>query len=44
VNGEGAMTANGSEPLPEATEADALLPTNGSVTIPAPVESSPESE
>jgi DNA polymerase III delta prime subunit len=41
VNGEGAVATNGSEPLPEA---DALLPTNGSVTIPAPAESSTESE
>ncbi len=44
VNGDGAVATNGSEPLPEATDADALLPTNGSVTIPAPVESSTESE
>jgi DNA polymerase III delta prime subunit len=44
VNGDGATTTNGSEPLPEATEAEALQPANGSVPVPAPVESSTESE
>ncbi|HEY0831528.1 MAG TPA: DEAD/DEAH box helicase family protein [Candidatus Dormibacteraeota bacterium] len=44
VNGEGATAANGSEPLPDGTEADALQPTNGSVAIPAPAESSTESD
>jgi len=44
VNGDGTMAANGSEPLPDGTEADALQPTNGSVAIPAPAESSTESE
>ena len=44
VNGEGAMAANGSEPLPEENEAGAMEPMNGSVAIPAPLESSPESE
>jgi DNA polymerase III delta prime subunit len=44
VNGDGTMAANGSEPLPDGTKADTLQPANGSVAIPAPVESSPESE
>jgi DNA polymerase III delta prime subunit len=44
VNGDGALAANGSEPLPDGTEADVLQPTNGSVAIPAPAESSTESE
>jgi DNA polymerase III delta prime subunit len=44
VNGDGAMAANGSEPLPDGTGSDALQPTNGSVAIPAPAESSTESE
>ena len=44
VNGDGALAANGSEPRRKATEAEAPQPTNGSVTIPAPVESSTESE
>ena len=44
VNGEGAMATNGSELPAEPIEADALEPTNGSVAIPAPVESSTESE
>jgi DNA polymerase III delta prime subunit len=45
VNGDGAMAANGSEPLSELAEADASPATNGStVATPAPVESSTESE
>ncbi|HEV3273807.1 MAG TPA: AAA domain-containing protein, partial [Candidatus Dormibacteraeota bacterium] len=44
VNGEGAMAANGSEAPPDATEDEAPQPANGSVSIPAPVESSTESE
>jgi DNA polymerase III delta prime subunit len=43
VNGDGAMPTNGSD-LPEAADVDALQPTNGAVAIPAPVESSTESE
>ena len=45
VNGDAAVAANGSEPLPELAEADASPATNGStVSTPAPVESSTDSE
>ncbi|MGH7761578.1 MAG: DEAD/DEAH box helicase [Candidatus Dormibacteraceae bacterium] len=44
LNGDGAVATNGSEPRPEAAEADAVQPTNGSVALPAPVESSTDSE
>jgi len=45
VNGEGAVAGNGSEPVLEPLEAEASPATNGStVSVPAPVESSSESE
>jgi DNA polymerase III delta prime subunit len=45
VNGEGAVAANGSEPVLEPLEADESPATNGStVPMPAPVESSGESD
>jgi DNA polymerase III delta prime subunit len=45
VNGEGALATNGSEPELVPTEADESPATNGStVSVPAPVESSTESE
>ncbi len=41
VNGDGAIAANGSEPVPDLVEADEPSPTNGSAApAPAPVESS----
>jgi DNA polymerase III delta prime subunit len=45
VNGEGALAANGSEPLPELAQSDGSPATNGAtVATPAPVESSTDSE
>ncbi|HKB33090.1 MAG TPA: DEAD/DEAH box helicase family protein, partial [Candidatus Dormibacteraeota bacterium] len=45
LNGESALAGNGSEPALEPVEADESPAANGSpVSIPAPVESSPESE